>query len=704
MARENNKMITFNDALFMVANEGFIQKNFFVTSNNCMTKFDIEFYLFVDTTFSDFSSYQANQLVPYQKIQPLVYPLEFTHNETVISGDITTETGESVEIDWGDGLSNTYSNETDTTITHTYSSAGTYTVKVTGNFKFFKNLTWVNTVENWGGYTFEGNSMFFNNYSIQINATTPPNIKGDCTFMFFKASYFNQPLNSWDMSSVTNMTGMFADTLAFNQPLDNWNTSSVTDMFGMFSGTLVFNQPLDNWNTSSVTDMFAMFANASSFNQPLDNWNTSSVTSMSGMFSGASSFNQPLNSWNTSSVTTMSSMFRNANNFNQPLNSWDVSNVLNTGQMFQNTPFNKDISSWNTSSVTSMSSMFSDASSFNQPLNSWNTSSVTSMSGMFSGASSFNQPLNSWNTSSVTTMSSMFRNANNFNQPLNSWNTSSVTSMSGMFKNANNFNQPLNSWNTSLVTFMNFMFDTATSFNQPLNSWDVSNVTNMFTMFANTSFDQDISDWCVSQIASKPIDFDTNSSATWTTAEKPKWATACSAINPLANLSLTALFNTGTNITNTQVIRTQPAVFSVTFTGLDGSSGGLIYEQGASGIGAYIGFRSNGDFVIRIGSGGTPWSTSTSYLIIPKELAPSGNGDLVVEFNLGSNTGIRCFWNGFEIGIGNNVVNSNITTWAGTDIGSYLLSAINVPSGEISTIVSYSTASALRYYENQTIT
>ena len=35
---------------------------------------------------------------------------------------------------------------------------------------------------------------------------------------------------------------MFAEATSFNQPLDNWNVSNVTDMVGMFESTR-FNQP-----------------------------------------------------------------------------------------------------------------------------------------------------------------------------------------------------------------------------------------------------------------------------------------------------------------------------------------------------------------------------------------------------------------------------------------------------------------------------
>lgn len=39
--------------------------------------------------------------------------------------------------------------------------------------------------------------------------------------MFYNAKSFNQPLNNWDTSNVTNICCMFYDTRRFNQPLCN---------------------------------------------------------------------------------------------------------------------------------------------------------------------------------------------------------------------------------------------------------------------------------------------------------------------------------------------------------------------------------------------------------------------------------------------------------------------------------------------------
>ena len=68
----------------------------------------------------------------------------------------------------------------------------------------------------------------------------------------------------------------------------------------MFYEASDFNQPLNNWNVSNVTDMSSMFRNASSFNQPLNNWNVLNVTDMSCMLDGAKSFNHQLYIWDTS--------------------------------------------------------------------------------------------------------------------------------------------------------------------------------------------------------------------------------------------------------------------------------------------------------------------------------------------------------------------------------------------------------------------
>lgn len=152
-----------------------------------------------------------------------------------------------------------------------------------------------------------------------------------------------------------------------NQVLSTWNVSSVTVMSGMYAGESLFNQDLSQQDVSSVTDMSGMLREASSFHQGLFAWNVSSVTEMNFMFGGASMFNQDLSQ--ILSVTGMSGMFHKASLFNQ------------------------DLSHRGMSSVTDMTEIFEKATSFNQELSRWNVSSVTDMQRLLYGTTSVNQDL-----------------------------------------------------------------------------------------------------------------------------------------------------------------------------------------------------------------------------------------------------------------------------------------------------------------------
>ena len=74
-------------------------------------------------------------------------------------------------------------------------------------------------------------------------------------FMFEDATKFNQPLNYWNVASVTNMNGMFARASNFNQPLDDWDVASVNDMAFVFQDTTDFNQCLSSWASKVPSDV-----------------------------------------------------------------------------------------------------------------------------------------------------------------------------------------------------------------------------------------------------------------------------------------------------------------------------------------------------------------------------------------------------------------------------------------------------------------
>jgi surface protein len=455
-------------------------------------------------------------------------------------------------VDWGDGSSNIITTYADINTTHTYSVAGTYTVKITG---LIAGMAFGNTgdrlkllsITQWGSFilgTIEG-SYFYGCSNLTLDSVTDVlNLSGRLISF------------SVIQDKTTSLTNAFRDctSLTTINRMDEWDTSEVTLMSSMFQGATLFNQYIGSWNTSSVTNPSSMFTNASSFNQDISAkavtvngvtytaWDVSNVTNFASMFQFATSFNQPIINWKikTTGTVSMTSMF-GTSGFNQDISTkavtvngvtytaWDTSAVNSMNSTFLGaTAFNQNIGNWNTSSVTIMTGTFSDASSFNQDISTkavtvngvtytaWNTSAVTTMSSMLQGTS-FNQNIGNWNTSSVINMSTMFRDSP-FNQDISTkvvtvngatytaWDVSAVGPMNSMFLGATAFNQSLNSWNTDSATNMSSMFLNATGFNNGLSvgatgtlALNTSSVTTFSSMFFNAeSFNQNVGSWNVS--------------------------------------------------------------------------------------------------------------------------------------------------------------------------------------------------------------
>lgn len=290
----------------------------------------------------------------------------------------------------------------------------------------------------------------------------------------------------------TSLAGMFANSTATSYSgLDAWDVSSVTDMTGIFKGAVNFNQNLSAWNTTSVASLQDAFNGCAKYNQPMGTWKTSNCRSFKNMFYGCSIFNQDLSTWDTIRVNDFSQMFMNAVAFNGNVSKWNTQSGNNFTSMFENaTVFNIDISKWVMTGAQYLKRMFANAVAFNANLAAWDVSGVTDMSGTFSGAVAFARNLGAWSVGKVTTMFEMFYKTTLFGADgsfnLNNWDTSKVTDMTRMFM-LSGFNCPVEGWSFGTNAILTSMFESSLNFNQNVASWEGSNVMQVDRMFANTT-------------------------------------------------------------------------------------------------------------------------------------------------------------------------------------------------------------------------
>ncbi|WP_282086763.1 BspA family leucine-rich repeat surface protein [Aquimarina algiphila] len=465
----------------------------------------------------------------------------------------TTGDGYNFAVDWGDGaIEIGFTGNA----THEYTTAGTYTVRIIGDFPriYFNNSgnkDKILSVEQWGSQQWSSmQAAFFGCSKLVLNATDIP-----------------------DLGLVTSMAFVFQNTTSFidnGGEIGNWEVGTVEFLSKAFKGS-AFNENINNWDVSKVKSAIEAFQNAASFNQPLNNWNLTSARLLRNMFKDAVSFNQNLGNWDISNVSSfgLSGLLNNSgmstSNYDATLIGWAT---LDAGETQIPTGVTLDASATfcfaeearNTLTSTLYNWIITDGgqnctdafitswlledndeieirtnSAYNYKFNiDWgdgtkDTNVTTDISHVYPTAGTYKvsitgefprftlffragrtlrtkiQTIEQWGNIQWRSFRDSFNGC--VNLKLNADDTpdlSQVTDLSSMFESCTNFEDlkdQIGNWDLTTIRDINSMFEECTIFNENIGGWTFTVLEDTDSTFEDaTSFNQNISGWNVSTV------------------------------------------------------------------------------------------------------------------------------------------------------------------------------------------------------------
>jgi surface protein len=168
----------------------------------------------------------SNSITPTAVVTPFAFTAK-TDNTGVSTSTqfklpLTTSTGLNAVVDWGDATTSTITSHTSPDITHTYASAGTYSISITGTLPGWQfdnggDKLKILNISSWGVLDITTNAIFRGCTNLTSNATDYPTITTtDLSLTFRSCTNFNGAIGNWNTSAVTIMSSMFEGASAFN--------------------------------------------------------------------------------------------------------------------------------------------------------------------------------------------------------------------------------------------------------------------------------------------------------------------------------------------------------------------------------------------------------------------------------------------------------------------------------------------------------
>lgn len=187
---------------------------------------------------------------------------QFTYPTQTVSYDCLVE--------WGDGTADRIDDSAAAEWTHTYSVAGTYSIKITGNCSRIRfdnggDKDKILDISRWSDeLQFSSSGHFYGCSNLTVSATETKSLgtfAGNSMFRNCTSLTSIPNLNSWDVSSVSSFNSMFRST-ALDQDLSSWDTSGAGTFNDMFRDNTAFDQDIGSWDVTGVTSATNMFNGA----------------------------------------------------------------------------------------------------------------------------------------------------------------------------------------------------------------------------------------------------------------------------------------------------------------------------------------------------------------------------------------------------------------------------------------------------------
>ena len=228
----------------------------------------------------------------------------------------------NMAVDWGDGSTSDVTAYDDSDRIHTYATAGTYTVTITGTVQGFQfanagDKSKITSITTWGTFNVTNYRAFFGCSNLNITADDSPTVSSTSLWQMFE--------------SCDALTAIGGDNSTSG---GGWDVSNVVTFEFMFSNADLFNEDIGGWDVSSGESFYAIFDRAAAFNQDLSSWDVSSAENMRSMF-GNGVFNQDISDWDVNQVTNFTNFLENNTafstaNYNKLLHFWEADDPINS--------------------------------------------------------------------------------------------------------------------------------------------------------------------------------------------------------------------------------------------------------------------------------------------------------------------------------------------------------------------------------------